>query len=143
MKAALSLALLQAIAVSAIRIIQSNDDGWADSNIRAFNDALNKAGHDVVLSAPADNQSGKSKSTYTSDHQSISLHSSQVLWILNPRIARRHASMIAVPPTVALSALTLLALTSTGSTLTQSRRSGTASTCLVPRCGTARSQSWP
>ncbi|KAF4121504.1 Survival protein SurE [Geosmithia morbida] len=54
-----SLVLLQALAVQGVRIIQSNDDGWAESYIRTFNDALIDAGHDVLLSAPADNQSGK------------------------------------------------------------------------------------
>ncbi|KAF2259748.1 acid phosphatase precursor [Lojkania enalia] len=46
----------------AIRIIQSNDDGWAEINIRTFFDALTNAGHDVVLSGPAENQSGTSSS---------------------------------------------------------------------------------
>lgn len=44
----------------AARIVQSNDDGWAEKNIRVLNDALNAAGNDVVLSAPAENQSGSS-----------------------------------------------------------------------------------
>lgn len=43
------------------RIIQSNDDGWAESYIRVLNNALTEAGHDVVLSAPAENMSGTSK----------------------------------------------------------------------------------
>lgn len=43
------------------RIIQSNDDGWAESYIRVLNNALIEAGHDVVLSAPAENMSGTSK----------------------------------------------------------------------------------
>jgi hypothetical protein len=40
------------------RLLQSNDDGWAELYIRSFNDALNQAGHDVVLSSPAENKSG-------------------------------------------------------------------------------------
>ncbi|KAK5078033.1 hypothetical protein LTR51_000218 [Lithohypha guttulata] len=44
----------------AARIVQSNDDGWAEKNIRTLNTALVAAGNDVVLSAPADNQSGRS-----------------------------------------------------------------------------------
>ncbi|GME32141.1 Survival protein SurE-like phosphatase/nucleotidase [Neofusicoccum parvum] len=48
------------LAVNAIRIIQGNDDGWAEKNIRLMNDVLNAAGHNVVLSAPAENQSGRS-----------------------------------------------------------------------------------
>lgn len=43
------------------RLLQSNDDGWAELYIRSFHDALNAAGHDVVLSAPAENQSGKGR----------------------------------------------------------------------------------
>ena len=41
-----------------IRIVQSNDDGWAETNIRTFFDTLNAAGHQVILSGPAENQSG-------------------------------------------------------------------------------------
>lgn len=41
-----------------IRIVQSNDDGWAEINIRTFFNTLNAAGHQVVLSGPAENQSG-------------------------------------------------------------------------------------
>ncbi|RYP83733.1 hypothetical protein DL769_001307 [Monosporascus sp. CRB-8-3] len=44
------------------RILQSNDDGWAELYLRSFNDALNAAGHDVVVSAPAENQSGTGSS---------------------------------------------------------------------------------
>lgn len=50
--------IIPALVVQAARIVQSNDDGWAELYLRSFNDALNEAGHDVVLSAPADNQSG-------------------------------------------------------------------------------------
>ncbi|TPX12273.1 uncharacterized protein E0L32_006920 [Thyridium curvatum] len=51
-------ALLAAHCGQAARILQGNDDGWAELYVRSFNDALNAAGHDVVLSAPADNKSG-------------------------------------------------------------------------------------
>lgn len=44
-----------------IRIIQSNDDGWAELNIRQFHDMLISAGHEAVVSAPAENMSGKGK----------------------------------------------------------------------------------
>lgn len=60
-----SLALLNALAVQAVNIVQSNDDGWAELYIRSFNDALNAAGYDVVLSGPAENESGSSKSSAT------------------------------------------------------------------------------
>lgn len=46
------------LAVQAINIISSNDDGWAEVNIRALFDSLGEAGHSVVVSAPAENQSG-------------------------------------------------------------------------------------
>lgn len=60
MRAAIAILGLQAFGAHAVRIVQSNDDGWAESYIRTFNDALIDAGHEVVLSAPADNQSGRS-----------------------------------------------------------------------------------
>ncbi|TWU78634.1 hypothetical protein ED733_005333 [Metarhizium rileyi] len=41
-----------------IRILQTNDDGWAEGNIRVLNDALIAMGHQVVLSGPAENKSG-------------------------------------------------------------------------------------
>lgn len=54
--------IFAALVAQAARIVQSNDDGWAELYLRSFNDALNEAGHDVVLSAPADNQSGTGRS---------------------------------------------------------------------------------
>lgn len=42
----------------AINIVSSNDDGWAEANIRALFQSLTAAGHSVVVSAPAENQSG-------------------------------------------------------------------------------------
>ncbi|KAF2130222.1 sure-like protein [Dothidotthia symphoricarpi CBS 119687] len=44
--------------VQGIRIIQSNDDGWAEMNLRTFFDVLSTAGHQVLLSGPAENKSG-------------------------------------------------------------------------------------
>jgi hypothetical protein len=41
-----------------IRIVQSNDDGWAEANLRTLFNVLDKAGHQVVLSAPAKQKSG-------------------------------------------------------------------------------------
>lgn len=46
------------LAASAVNIISSNDDGWAEANLRAIFDSLGAAGHSVVVSAPAENQSG-------------------------------------------------------------------------------------
>jgi len=56
MRAHLLVAL--ASGASALRIIQSNDDGWAELYARSFHDALIMSGHDAVLSAPAENKSG-------------------------------------------------------------------------------------
>ena len=55
----LPLLSLLPLAARAVNIVSSNDDGWAESNIRALYDSLTAAGNSVVLSAPADNQSGK------------------------------------------------------------------------------------
>ncbi|KAK0704517.1 survival protein sure-likephosphatase/nucleotidase-like protein [Lasiosphaeris hirsuta] len=54
------LVLLSPLSAHAVRIIQSNDDGWAELYVRSFHDALVASGHDVVLSAPAENRSGSS-----------------------------------------------------------------------------------
>jgi hypothetical protein len=51
----------------AVNIISSNDDGWAEVNIRAFFDSLTAADHSVVVSAPAQNESGKG-SLYVCHH---------------------------------------------------------------------------
>lgn len=61
MRSALSLALLPL--ASAINIILSNDDGWAEINVRTFYSALKSSGHSVVVSAPAENQSGTGTSS--------------------------------------------------------------------------------
>jgi ABC-type antimicrobial peptide transport system permease subunit len=58
---AATLALLPSL-TQAVRIVQANDDGWAELYVRSFNQALNAAGHDVILSCPADNKSGSSAS---------------------------------------------------------------------------------
>ncbi|TBU31194.1 sure-like protein [Dichomitus squalens] len=55
---ALSFTLLSAYA-AATNIVISNDDGWATAQIRQQYDVLTGAGHSVILSAPALNQSGK------------------------------------------------------------------------------------
>ncbi|HEY9547622.1 MAG TPA: 5'/3'-nucleotidase SurE, partial [Solimonas sp.] len=43
----------------ALNIVLSNDDGFEAANIRALYTELKAAGHDVVLSGPAQNNSGK------------------------------------------------------------------------------------
>ncbi|KAJ5583151.1 hypothetical protein N7535_001771 [Penicillium sp. DV-2018c] len=50
------LALFPLIA-SAVNIISSNDDGWAEANLRALYESLGRAGHSIVVSAPAENES--------------------------------------------------------------------------------------
>ncbi|KAI4249548.1 MAG: hypothetical protein LQ352_005594 [Teloschistes flavicans] len=57
----LALGILPAIAQSA-NVVLSNDDGWAEINIRAFYNGLTRAGDSVVLSAPAENESGTGSS---------------------------------------------------------------------------------
>ena len=47
--------------VQATNVVLSNDDGWAEINIRTFYNALTSAGDSVVLSAPAENESGTGK----------------------------------------------------------------------------------
>ncbi|KAL8377259.1 hypothetical protein RB595_008103 [Gaeumannomyces hyphopodioides] len=41
-----------------IRVIQGNDDGWAEMYVRTMHDALMEGGHDAVLSSPAEQKSG-------------------------------------------------------------------------------------
>lgn len=48
--------------VSAINIVSSNDDGWAEVNIRSLYDSLTSAGHSVIISAPAQDKSGTGRS---------------------------------------------------------------------------------
>lgn len=43
-----------------VKIMQSNDDGWAEMYLRSFHSALVDAGHDALVSAPADNESARS-----------------------------------------------------------------------------------
>ncbi|KAI1381469.1 sure-like protein [Hypoxylon crocopeplum] len=62
MRSQFILSALSILGSHGARILQSNDDGWAELYIRSLNDALNEAGHDVVLSAPADNGSGSGSS---------------------------------------------------------------------------------
>ncbi|KAK0463064.1 sure-like protein [Desarmillaria tabescens] len=45
------------------KVVLTNDDGWAVASVRAQNDALKKAGYDVVLSCPAENESGTGSSS--------------------------------------------------------------------------------
>jgi hypothetical protein len=64
---ALALALAPVPLASAINIISSNDDGWAEINIRQLFSTLASAGHSVVLSAPSENKSGSGMSAQDCD----------------------------------------------------------------------------
>ncbi|KAH8788131.1 acid phosphatase precursor [Diaporthe sp. PMI_573] len=57
--------LFTPLAVQAVNIVLSNDDGWAEKNIRVFYDALSSTGESVIISAPADNRSGTGSSDAT------------------------------------------------------------------------------
>ncbi|GLI79455.1 hypothetical protein PoHVEF18_007790 [Penicillium ochrochloron] len=63
--AAVLASLSVAGSVNAVNIISSNDDGWAEVNIRALFDTLTAGGHSVVVAAPAENQSGTGSSQKT------------------------------------------------------------------------------
>ena len=54
----LAAALLLVAEATCTNIVLSNDDGWAEINIRTFHNSLTSSGHSVVLSAPSENQSG-------------------------------------------------------------------------------------
>lgn len=58
-----------AVPASALNILVTNDDGYGSYGITALQASLEAAGHTVYISAPADNQSGKSGSINT-DHGS-------------------------------------------------------------------------
>lgn len=54
------LVALQASAAFALDIVLTNDDGFETANIRALYQRLKAAGHDVVIAAPTQNNSGRS-----------------------------------------------------------------------------------
>ena len=54
---ALAVSMLP-LAGKAINVVQSNDDGWAEINIREFYNSLTDAGFSSIISAPAENESG-------------------------------------------------------------------------------------
>lgn len=53
------------LAANAINIVQSNDDGWAEINLRTFYKTLKSAGYAALISAPAVNKSGTGSTTAT------------------------------------------------------------------------------
>lgn len=60
--------LLAPLSAQAIRIVLSNDDGWAAKTVRVFFDTLTAAGQNVVLSGPAENKSGTSIPHQNNNH---------------------------------------------------------------------------
>ena len=62
--AAIFLSLLP-LTTQCTNVVLSNDDGWAEINIRAFYNSLTAAGDSVVLSAPAENESGTGTGLYS------------------------------------------------------------------------------
>ena len=72
MKFSLLSAAVAAVAftkhLSAISILMGNDDGFGSAQIREFYRLLKESGHEVVMVAPADNQSGQGgRSVFTSN----------------------------------------------------------------------------
>ncbi|KAF3763342.1 sure-like protein [Cryphonectria parasitica EP155] len=55
-----SVAALAVGGSEAAKIIQANDDGWAELYLRSFHYALIADGHDAVVSSPASDESAKS-----------------------------------------------------------------------------------
>ena len=53
------------LSANAVNIVLSNDDGWAEINIREFYSSLTSAGNNVIISAPAENESGTGSSDAT------------------------------------------------------------------------------
>lgn len=53
-----TIVFLLPLLVESANVVLSNDDGWAEINVRTFYRFLTNAGNSVVLSAPADNESG-------------------------------------------------------------------------------------
>ncbi|KAK5119488.1 hypothetical protein LTR85_007588 [Meristemomyces frigidus] len=45
-------------AANAVNVVVSNDDGWAEINIREFYNSLTNVGFSAIISAPAENKSG-------------------------------------------------------------------------------------
>lgn len=56
------LVLAPALLANAFNVVVSNDDGWAEQNVRTLVKTLNGAGFSTVLSSPAENQSGTGSS---------------------------------------------------------------------------------
>ncbi|EED81113.1 predicted protein [Postia placenta Mad-698-R] len=61
----LALVFASISTISAKDVLLTNDDGWADAQIRAQYDELTRAVFNVVLSSPSENQSGTGSTTAT------------------------------------------------------------------------------
>ncbi|KAF8919415.1 survival protein sure-like phosphatase/nucleotidase [Mucidula mucida] len=57
--------LLVVLPIAAQKVVLTNNNGWAVAMIRAQYEALKGAGYEVILSAPAENQSGTGSSSKT------------------------------------------------------------------------------
>jgi hypothetical protein len=62
MRSTTLLLALSPLLANAFNVVVSNDDGWAEQNVRTFVKTLTTAGFAAVLSSPAENQSGTSSS---------------------------------------------------------------------------------
>ncbi|KAH9916245.1 sure-like protein [Epithele typhae] len=60
-----ALAVLISTAAAQTKVVLTNDDGWAVAQVRAQFDSLTSAGFNVLLSAPAENESGTGSSSAT------------------------------------------------------------------------------
>jgi broad specificity polyphosphatase/5'/3'-nucleotidase SurE len=67
MKSVLLLAA-SVLSARAANIVLSNDDGWAEINIRTLFNILQAAGENVVLSSPAENESGTGRFKFRPIH---------------------------------------------------------------------------
>ena len=47
-----------------VRIVVSNDDGWAEANVRTLFNVVAAAGNQAILSAPCENKSGSGTVNY-------------------------------------------------------------------------------
>ncbi|KIX94416.1 uncharacterized protein Z520_09802 [Fonsecaea multimorphosa CBS 102226] len=68
-------ALTFASTSSAISILLNNDDGFGSAQIREFYRLLKESGHEVVMVAPADNESGQGGRSVFTNNKSLAVNS--------------------------------------------------------------------
>jgi 5'-nucleotidase len=73
------------VSAESLRILLTNDDGYTSPGIRAIHESLVRAGHDVYLIAPAEQQSGAA-SSITSGGVKITKHEGKI-WAVHGRPA--------------------------------------------------------